>query len=511
MNKNKDLFIERRIVIGLIISDHYLREIHRIYAPEYIESSSARTIIGWVLSYFDKYNKAPKADIEAIYIAKSKKMKQDKAEDIASILESLSDELDRNKLNVEYLLDQTRAYFLEKKLLRFSDTVHGMVEDGDLTQAEEIAATYAALPNQINEDIEPFNMSFKQVSDLFSAKDKPIISFPGAFGKFINPQLTRNALVSFMAPEKRGKTFLLLECAIRAVRTGSNVVFFQAGDMSESQQLKRLMIYLSQKSDKPQYCKEQYIPVIDCEMNQNGVCNRPERESKTPLFKKGTSGKNIRFEDLLVLHQKHKNYKPCRNCKKIKPCIWLRKEKATEPLNAKEAFEKLEKFKSRTKKRLKIATYPNDTLSVQEIESKLMTWEKQQGFVPDVIIIDYADLLTTSSNNNKLEARHQVNKIWKDLRALSQKKHALVLTATQASAKSYGKGKVGLKDFSESKTKYAHVTAMYGLNQNEDEKKIGILRVGEIVLRDGEFNPMNECVILQRLQKGRPFLGSYRK
>ena len=69
------------------------------------------------------------------------------------------------------------------------------------------------------------------------------------------------------------------------------------------------------------------------------------------------------------------------------------------------------------------------------MEQCLDDWEAREGFVPDVIVIDYADLL--EADGKSTEFRHKQDSIWKGLRAMSQKRHALVLTATQADAASY--------------------------------------------------------------------------
>jgi hypothetical protein len=109
------------------------------------------------------------------------------------------------------------------------------------------------------------------------------------------------------------------------------------------------------------------------------------------------------------------------------------------------------------------------------------------------------------------EYRHRQDHIWKSLRALSQERHILLLSATQADAESYKKGRLSMSNFSEDKRKLSHVTAQYGLNQDPHnrEKKLGILRINEIVIRDGEFSGDNEVVVLQDLATGRPFLESY--
>ena len=128
--------------------------------------------------------------------------------------------------------------------------------------------------------------------------------------------------------------------------------------------------------------------------------------------------------------------------------------------------------------------------------------------MPDVILIDYADLLQSDVRDS---FRHQQNDIWMKLRGLSQERHCLIITPTQANSKSYEKALQGQSNFSEDKRKYAHVTAMYGLNQDPEgrEKKLGLMRINQLVVREGEFSPTNQVYIMQKLQIGRPYLGSF--
>ena len=65
--------------------------------------------------------------------------------------------------------------------------------------------------------------------------------------------------------------------------------------------------------------------------------------------------------------------------------------------------------------------------------------------------------------------------------------------------------------FKKDKRKYAHVTACYGLNQDpkDREKRLGIMRINEIVIREGDFSNAHEVTILQNLKRGRPFLSSF--
>src|SRR5690606_9911830 len=127
-----------------------------------------------------------------------------------------------------------------------------------------------------------------------------------------------------------------------------------------------------------------------------------------------------------------------------------------------------------------------------------------------IVIVDYADILS-SDDARVTEFRHRQDHVWKSLRALSQERHVLLITATQADAESYKKGRLNMTNFSEDKRKLAHVTAQFGLNQDPDgrEKALGIMRINEIVVREGSFSADSEVHVLQDLAAGRPFLESY--
>ena len=83
--------------------------------------------------------------------------------------------------------------------------------------------------------------------------------------------------------------------------------------------------------------------------------------------------------------------------------------------------------------------------------------------------------------------RDAINNTWKAMRALSQRRHCCVVTATQADADSYDSWLLSMSNFSEDKRKYAHVTAMAGINQTQPEKERGIYRLNWLVGREFEF------------------------
>jgi hypothetical protein len=512
--------IERQIVIGLITSTEFLQQIQEEWNPIFIESVTAKRMAGWCWGYFDKYKKSPGRDIEGIFFNSLKGGKFPKAiaEEIENdILPGLSDQYEREDINVEYLLETTRKHFKERRLEIFAQGIQALLLNGELDEADKIASEYKPTGGNSKTDLDlSHEIVLDRIDRAFDSNAQTLISYPFQLGEFWNDQLVRGAFVALMAPEKRGKTFWLMDMAMQAYTQKRNVCFFQAGDMTETQQLRRMCIYLAKKSDQAKYCGEHWEPIRDCAYNQINDCKRTERTCDHGIFEGKTFHevrKDITLDDLIEAYKANGKYKICKHCDEYERhgwgAPWIRPIAQITPLTSKEAKNKIKEFFIDSKRSFKLSSHANGTLTIKQIKTQLALWERQDNFIPDVIIIDYADLLVAET---KAEFRHQQNEIWKGLRNISQEYDCLVITVTQADAKSYEQDRLKLKNFSEDKRKYAHVTAMYGLNQDtgDREKKIGLMRINELVKREGEFGSTNEVIVLQNLRRGRPFLGSFK-
>ena len=450
--------VERKLLTGMIVSDRFLKEALTFYDPDLVETKYVRTVAEWCAHYHRRYEKAPGLHIRDIFDGHAARMDEAERGLVADLLSGLSEEHElAQQINVPYLLDQAESYFKTRSLNQLFAEGRTLLLDGDVTGAEAALGNYKRVgrPSSLGEN--PFK-SVDSISNAFEQGDRPLFTFPGRLGWMLNDELCRDKFLSFMGPEKRGKTWWLNECALRAARARANVALFQVGDMSKEQIIVRLSIQLAGRSNKGRYCGEHDAPT-----------SPPEVKGEPPTY--GT-------------------VPACR------------------PLDWRAAWKTGQKFLGRTRGRdFKLSVHPSDQLSVSGLKAILDNWETFDGFVPDVIIIDYADNM--APEDRKEEFRHQQNRTWKLLRGLSQERHCLVITATQASAGSYDQQTLTMKHFSEDKRKYAHVTAMVGLNQSADEKRARLMRLNMLVQREGEFHSEEAVTVAQDLWRGRPFLFSW--
>lgn len=505
--------MERRIVTGMIVSDQYMRQALSVLAVDRLESPYARTVASWCLQYFKQYGKAPQQHIQDLFHSHTRKgMDSDLSELVESFLSSISDEYaNSDKLNVPYLLDQTREYFTTKALRELSEDISTELANGNTMQAETLLSSYKKTSLPTNDTINPFTDK-EEIFQSFENNVEPLFTLPGAIGDAMNEQFVRGGLVGFMGREKIGKTWFLMDLAVRAVRARCNVVFFGVGDMSRAQMVRRFHVRISGRSNRPRYCRETLIPVVDCKRNQLNMCRKSRRSCSCGVLSSEEMEAGPEMKEIYKERASSK-YKPCALCRdrrisKFSPSLWYKLRPAVEQLTWREGFRNGVKLTSRLKGRdFKQVDAPTKTLKVSDINNRLQMWEWNEGFVADVVIIDYADILAPENGNK--DFRHQENEKWEGMRALSLSRHCLVITATQANAASYNVRSLGMENFSEDKRKYAHVTAMYGLNQTTKEKRNGVMRVGSILMREDDFSVEDEVTVLQSLHSGKPLLDSF--
>jgi len=515
--------IERKIIIGLIISTEYLKRIRPIWDVMLLESSTAKMLANWAIEYYDKYKQAANKNFETIFYQKLEEgVDKDIAEEIEEdILPDLSEE-SQTDFNLEYLIDETETYLKSRQLIRLSGQVGNLIENETgkeserVKQAEQLVKDFKPISTEVDESLDLSKPeSLERVRKAYAEASEPLIKWPKQLGEFWNHQFVAGGFISFLAPEKRGKTFILLEIIMRALRQGRKVAFFQAGDMNEAEQIKRICTYLLKKSHLEKYCQPHYEAVRDCILNQQDLCERPERECDFGIFsdKEKDEIKLLEIDDLIEAYKDIPEYEACYNCKLYNRhklgVPWLKYNEKQEPSRIAEVEKAVKEFFQKYNRQFKISTHANGTLSFEKINQIQDKWESEDRFVAEIVLADYMDIIAHSSISK--DFRHQENQKWKDGRKLSQTKRGgvlpLFISPTQADAAAYKKYRLQLDNFSEDKRKYAHVTAMYGLNQDPlgREKKLGVLRINEIIIREGEYSNDNEITILQNLKKGRPY------
>lgn len=170
--------IERKIIIGLITSTEFCRQIKNIWNVQLFDSAAAKIIANWTWEYFDKYDKAPGKEIETIYFSKVKagKIQKNLAEEIEEdILPGLSEEASQEEVNAQYLAEETEKYFSSQHLLKFSSDIQGLLSAGRIAEANAMVEKFKPL-DKVSGKITPFIRTVQQIRDLGRPRPKLLLS-----------------------------------------------------------------------------------------------------------------------------------------------------------------------------------------------------------------------------------------------------------------------------------------------------------------------------------------------
>lgn len=439
-----DIEMEKEVLTGMITDGQYLKEIEPLYSPEVFKIPFSRTVAKWCLDYFKQYSDAPGGIIEELYAdyMNGKRADETQVEMIGKFLENLS-EAHAKKKNVKYMANKAERYFRKRQIELHRDSLTALLLQEKIEEAENASATFKriARPESIGVDILRDN-----ISPYIYNEGDALFQFPGALGDMIDP-FYREDFVGIAAPMKRGKTFWLVEIGLKALARGFNVIFYSF-EMSYPKMIKRIYQHFIGLPKKRQVVR---IPSF----TRDGVIDYKDVE------KRAFSGDVVR-----------------------------KKKKQLQNLFGDGTF--------------RLVCLPTGSLNVEGLKRHLDNLEYYEGFVPDIIIPDYADIMAPEPRSST-EERHRLNSTWMALRGMAQEKKALVVTGTQLSKATFSRD-AGQEDIAEDIRKLAHVTHMLALNQDKEDKRNQIMRISSLGIRDAEFHIGDEICVLECKAIGRPFI-----
>ncbi len=445
VEKSRDGNDERTILTGMIVDRTILGRITSIWERGLFGNRWCTIVAEWCVEFFQKFDAPPLKAVEDKFHEWSATINDDAlARIIGQFLADLSNEFDilAEEINAEHVIDLAGTYFNRVRLARLATEMDHDIATGQQQRAEERLQKHRHIdvggPNSIN-----VLQDQEVIRQAFDDSKSTLIEFPGAANRFFADAFAAGNFISIEAPEKRGKSFMLLDIVWRAVEQRRKVAFFDAGDMGQHRTIKRFA------------CRASGIPL------RTGIVKIPMRMMRT----------GNKYEDLPKIKSKRRRYRESLTWQKA----WQAMTKVMET-----------KVKSR-KPYLKMQCHPTGTLKVSMIATAIEMWE-QEGWQPHVVVIDYADILAPDVWSN--DERDRINNVWMALRALSQAKRVLVVTASQTDANSYSGKPISMKNFSGDKRKRAHVDGTFAINQTVPSKAKGLSQLSWVAYRDEQPAPV---------------------
>lgn len=442
---------ERDIIYQLIVSDKFCREIIPVLNPKLLEIVYVRTIAIWIKDYFEKFKEAPKKNMMKLYRAHIGELSDESLQDnILTFIEKLDRDYEKVKItNEDFAIQNAIKYLKVRSLKSFSEDIDAYINSGEIERAENCVTKFRKVEIANGEGVSLLDDS-DIITEAFTEEQDLLFAYPGDFGRLMG-DIHREDFIAFLAPMKAGKTFSLIDVGIEALKNNLKVVMYSL-EMSRANMIKRTWKALSGQVTK-------------------------DMEIEIPYFEQ--DGEKWRIEKKIV------------------------DKKASSVLDVQKKQKSLKRlFRGGS---FRIFAEPAYSLTVESLENKLDDLA-YDGFYPDVIIIDYADIMAPS---DKSEYRQQIDGIWKRLRALAQKRKAVVFTASQTNRGAMSR-EVEAEDTAEDIRKVAHVTSMVAISKTKYCKQNKLAIFSQMAIREGEPE-MRKVVATQCLALGRPIIESHWK
>lgn len=419
---------ERAAITALCLDPIVLAAFAPTWEDGSFSSKWANIVARWAVTYYNQYRAAPGAEgVTALYADWAAGADEATSDIVSRFLQTLEPE---TGVASDYAINQIQKIITRVSTKRLADKIQGALSNGKVEEAAALVEEWRRPASATQLDyLSVFEHTEAVDADLKAAEAQPLITYPGAFGQFINPLLTREALVAFLAPAKRGKSTILLDIAWRSAMQGRNTVFIATGDMSRGQILDRLRVKASK------------CPIIPGTFRIPTSLSYENKEAKL-LYKTRSSTVSARDADSSVF------------------------------------------TKYASDDRFRLISKSAGSVSAGDIAGLIERWA-DQGWVADVVVIDYADVLKGMGYSK--ETRDQINENWIAMSALRTDMRCLVVTATQADTEGMDAWCLSMRNFNGDRRKWDHVTAAIGINCTPSEKKQGVVRFNHLALREGDF------------------------
>ena len=138
---------------------------------------------------------------------------------------------------------------------------------------------------------------------------------------------------------------------------------------------------------------------------------------------------------------------------------------------------------NKLKGNLIIKYYPTRTASVATLTAHLQQCELQ-GIKPDLVLVDYADIMKSTSNFT--EKRHQIGHIYEELRGMAGEFQIPIWTASQANRSSLEEDVIGADKVSEDYSKVMTADFVMSMSRKVEDK---IANTGRFHVIKNRFGP----------------------
>lgn len=403
----------------LITDDDFCRMVWGRLEPKHFTSSLAAAVAQLCLAYFAEFRESPKDHFYDEFARHAAGLSGDLQAEAATYVANLRD---MPRPNREYILrrinDSLKLRVREEAALQFAQ----LIGEGQMEEADNVM--YKALRSGLPDEEEPLDY-LTDLTALTTRQERPdylvhtgVPALDRVFGGF-----SRGQLVSYLGGQKAGKTWALQWLARQCLNAGLGVLHVSHEVGQDEMELRYDMMFTG----------------------------RGKRDGKVVELPRRV-GDCVEFRELTV-----------------------------RTVYDADAVRRGRKAARSRGGRLLIKKYPMGTCTTQEIERLLNYLESYHGFLPDVLINDYVDIMDLTGYGK--EVRHQINAGYVWSKGLADSRNILVATASQLNREGLERRHIRRRHVGEDIRKLANVDAMLAIGRSPEDVRAHLAGLSILVSR----------------------------
>lgn len=415
-------------ILTMLVFHDEAKMIRSIVSPNLWESAVYREIASHAIDFIDQFNEPIKEhlpdSLESILNGSDKR----KADSYQRVIDNLY--LAKDSVNTKYVISKLHDFIRQQNIKAAVVKTVEAIEAGDIVEAE--LQMQKGLRSQVN--VFEMGINLADAQDALSFMD----DIEDGIRTGINELDKRDTMprpgemLLIVAPMKKGKSWALIHFGKHAILQRKTVA--------------HVTLEMSEKK-----CTQRYIQALFSVTKRDAMI-------KVPMFKQDELGRLI---DIDYEEVKRPTFADAN----------IRKSLTT----------RLRKELSR-RAPLIIKQFPTSSLTISELEAWLDGLERFHKIVPDMLIIDYPDLMKMDAKN----IRTDTGIIYKELRGLFVRRNIAGVVASQGNRSSMNAKVVRDDQIAEDVSKIATADTVITYSQTEQEKKLGLARLFVSNVRNDE-------------------------
>lgn len=413
--------LEETVLAGLVWNSELSSSIAMRVPAELFTTRHYRTIARAAIDHVVKYGEPPRNHLADLIEDDLNRAETGKV--LWSALSRL--EIIQAEMQPNYVMSELNSFIESHKLAKALAISSDHLHKGELLKAKEALLQLDVVADDpspgiwLNDPTQAFRfMDHSEEEETFSLGIEALDS------RGIRPK--RKSLFVILAPKKRGKSMALIQIGREAVVFNHQKVLHITLEMSDEEIAQR------------------YI---------QSICNWTAGEWKehsmsVPLFKRDTMGQYLGIEfDTQTRENLNQNTR-------------------------KEAAEKL-KSRMRGGRKLLIKEFPTSKLTMARLVMYLEYLKRVEKFEPDLLIVDYANLMAMDST----QTRFETGRIFRELRGIGVERNMAVVTATQGNRISETAKIVGATHLAEDWSSAGTADILVAICRTPQEKEKRLARI----------------------------------